>query len=800
MKKKLLKITICLILTIFNIVFCSIPVKGTADENISFDIENELYINELIEKYSVNTSISEVESSVIYNPLNYLSAKHQSQQKEWNIKNLSETSNIIGSIPIEMKSNDFPMKPIEDALEELDLSSTYGGCGPIVTMGIVEYFANTFIYSKLPNAKTYDSQLEIAKLILKHTNTYEVEGGTLTLPWDIIYGFEKTMEKYGFENTIIATDHGMINSKETKVQKIKEQIDKGLPVTIYTLGAGTGDLANHYFNVYGYETYYTIDSEGNYISETLLKIRPNYNKTIICYADSILLSSTLTGVIYYDIVYNEKVLTSSNFATFVNSNNQGEYFNNVVEQRIIVNEEFGFNTNRLRCSYIENEYLVLSAIMKNGVYVENEFQEAYLEMDFRNYDNINKLELDLSVWSTAEAFDTESIFKIEYKRINSQEWYTDEKHTIVVDYTSMLPTKESSKRFIFYFPYDDVNRIRIYLTNPKVDSTRNKGRVVINGINLCFDNHNKPVHYHRYHNDYTGYDSLYHRAYCDCGEFELQSHIKYTDEFDNVKCSICQYMIQEHVHIANEDVLPHSSYECFVCGEYKVFGHLYENDYNMIDSDIHEFFCVCGESITEEHNYNIVELNDSVGHKTSCICGAYLVQPHVGSTDSFGNIKCSVCQYLIYEHIHTSNTEIQAHIVYECQVCGENINPEHIYNCNYSSVDSINHFVYCECRESIIEEHLYELVGSYDSIVHTLYCKCGESKVETHCYKNGVCIYCEYVHNHSYTYYPRGDGVFHSAICGCSFSKNESCKVMATIFEDTYCSKCGQLIGFQPIV
>ena len=202
----------------------------------------------------------------------------------------------------------------------------------------------------------------------------------------VLSGFKKIMKHYDLENTIVASNQGILNTANLKINKIKEQINKGLPVTIYTLRAGDGNLSNHYFNVYGYVEYSGYDEDDNYYFETLLKIRPNFNITDTCYADSVLLSSFFTGVIYYDIVYDEKTLVPTDFFQFVNTNGDGQYFNYEVEQSIAIDDEFAFDTKRLRCSYIEDTYLVLSAIKKNGVAIENTMQEAYLEMDFSDYD------------------------------------------------------------------------------------------------------------------------------------------------------------------------------------------------------------------------------------------------------------------------------------------------------------------------------------------------------------------------------------------------------------------------------
>lgn len=657
------------------------PVEGTIKLNEDMEYIDEVNINSFIETYSVDTSISNSEADIIYVPTAYLDSKYKGIDIDWKINDSNETENITGKSPIEMKSDDFPNSVILDAVEYLNLPSSYGGCGPIASMGIVEYFANTFIYDELPDAKTYNSQFGIAKTVLGNITTYEVgDEDTFTFPWDYVSGFKKIMKQYDLENTIVASNQGILNTANLKINKIKEQINKGLPVTIYTLRAGDGNLSNHYFNVYGYVEYSGYDEDDNYYFETLLKIRPNFNITDTCYADSVLLSSFFTGVIYYDIVYDEKTLVPTDFFQFVNTNGDGQYFNYEVEQSIAIDDEFGFDTKRLRCSYIEDTYLVLSAIKKNGVAIENTMQEAYLEMDFSDYDNIHKLELDLSLWSTAEQFDLEerSIFRVEYCREGSTTWNYNEKHTVVVDYTTSLPTKESYQRFHYYFPYNDINKIRIYLANPTVDSYYNKGRVVINGINLCFDNHNTQIHHHQFDDSYEFYNEQFHKAYCECESFELLPHNETVDEQGNVVCNKCLYVIEVHEHSFNSsysyiDTNTHLAY-CG-CGDTSIVNHKYDKNGSYINTTSHQVYCDCGDSIIEghiyqngtckkcdyEHNHTLVYVScdDGLHHFKSCSCGLSVRESCQGLVGIGGNARCKKCGQTIDSQIILKKNKLE---------------------------------------------------------------------------------------------------------------------------------------------
>ncbi|MEI3528058.1 MAG: hypothetical protein V8R15_08740 [Bacilli bacterium] len=280
---------------------------------------------------------------------------------------------------------------------------------------------------------------------------------TLSLPWDCANGFNEVMKNHNLENTIQAIDMGFFGvSKNAKIAKIKEQVDKGLPVTVYTALAGSGYLGNHYVNVYGYEDWCGADQNGKDITHTMLQFRMNWGKDYeeSLYMDSDILSSWITGVIYYDVVYQYQCLPAMLFQGFKNENNQGEYFNEVVEQPLsIVNPEetINFMTRRLRCSYINQGYFVLSAN-------RDSHDTAYLELEFE--EEVRQVGLFLHLWSNNEKFTNYSSLRLEYYDKAENKWKIAKEIEIL-----LLSLKEEVAKPNLTLLPKGVNKIRIIVEN-----------------------------------------------------------------------------------------------------------------------------------------------------------------------------------------------------------------------------------------------------------------------------------------------------------------------------------------------
>lgn len=602
------------------------------------------------------SSVTLGESTLQENVESYLKATYGTQN--WYRKEYNTTEKVLNVKPIEMQDENLYEKAvIEGICKELGLKSTYGGCGPIAMIGMADFFARCFGYDEIiknPNDLEQQKQLIREFLNPRIISTIEVNDPngngkqTLALPWDCADGFNEVMKNHHLENTIQAVDMGFWGvSKYEKIIKIKEQVDKGLPVTLYTALAGDGELGNHYVNVYGYEDWIGKDQNGRDITHTMLQFRMNwgdrYNKPL--YMDSNILDSFITGIIYYDVVYKYQSLPAMLFQGFKNEHNQGQYFNEVIEHPLsIINPEetINFMTRRLRCSYINQGYFVLSANRDNH-------DTAYLELEFE--EDVRQVGLNLNLWSHKERFSSDTSLRLEYFDKTENVWKIGREINAL-----LLPLKEEvSKTNLTLLP-KDVNKIRIIVENKGITTDRNKGRIVIDSIDIYFDTYNqvyKP-HEHSFNDHFVYDDEFYHWAYCKCGRgIQLP-----------------------HILIEGNDI-------CLGCRE-KAHVHNHTWKIENYNQNEHKAYCECGNYILEEHSYTyLCEPIDEGKHQLKCMCGSVHIESH-----DIGEINVGHC---------TRN----------CQYCGADVLILHIFKDHYEPYDENEHLAYCICGDVILKEHTY---------------------------------------------------------------------------------------------
>ncbi len=167
-------------------------------------------------------------------------------------------------------------------------------------------------------------------------------------------------------------------------------------------------------------------------------------------------------------IYNykqEQLIRPSDFASkFVNSENKGQYFFETKTSEIILDNGFSFNTTRLRCSYILDKYLVLSANRENA-------GKAFIEYNFNKI--VKEISINLSLWSPWEhLYNRESKIIVE-KKNSWGEWETIQN----INVFELSFVKSLSDLFIFKDIYSKDIRITVLKNNPF--GNRNTGRVVI---------------------------------------------------------------------------------------------------------------------------------------------------------------------------------------------------------------------------------------------------------------------------------------------------------------------------------
>lgn len=504
----------------------------TSDNN-KWDFENDIITCDIV----LRAKWKWLTYSPIHNSGKWQKVEEYLKEKYYDLSYLkllyeNQTKQVSGKNIIEMQSSDFTRAEILEAIQKAGVKSTYGGCGPIAMMGIMHYFSDALGYNQIINNPQDSSQrISLACDILSNTKTVEIGNpdnkSTFTWPNDYVDSFNSLMNKYGLGEYIKSVNQlSIFQNRDVLIEKIKMSINNGLPVTLYTAVAGDsndsdGDLKAHYVNIYGYQDWRIQDRDGNYFNNTIFLYRQNWNWKEdnpyygVTYLDSDLLKDNFTGIIYYEILKydEEKTIISSDFSKeFINKDTgQGQYFFYEDEVMITTAENYSFNTKRLRCSYIENQYLVLSANRKGaGI--------AYLELQLN--EKIKKITFDMCLWSAFEGLKTGGTIRIDIPvDLNNEEcgWNT----LVTYDANLLKTTKSSPKNYIVLFP-KEVSKFRFYVIKDIPDTDRNHGRVVLDNIHLFFD---KKVIIHQHNFIYTGINKYNHSITCSCGYYIVKPHI-----------------------------------------------------------------------------------------------------------------------------------------------------------------------------------------------------------------------------------------------------------------------------------
>jgi len=405
----------------------------------------------------------------------YLEDKYSDYYWICNDDECALTSDVSSNIPIEMQSSAFPRTDIEEAITAANVEgyTSYGGCGPIAAMGISDYFARYLGYDEIiDNPTDSDSRVILATEVLTHTH-FSIFGGvdnTLVWPWDYSNCFNEVLSNHDLSNIIHASDQWTLFGGEQANywNQIVENIDQGLPVTMFTGQAcGDGDFSQHYTNIYGYDTWIGIPNNGGErLTKNFIKARLNWGRDSEYYCDADILNCGQLGIITYDVNYaNLYSFFDYDFAEeFVNDAGGGQYFYYTINEPVSLSNGKTLQTSRLRTSYIENKYLVLSP-KRNGAGL------AYLDILFPH--SVSKLTFDCSLWSDLEGIYGETFIVQYYDGAGF-------KDHIEIDLNNLSHLKDYPDEFTVLFS-KDVTRIRFCATHNSPSGSRNKGRV-------CLDN------------------------------------------------------------------------------------------------------------------------------------------------------------------------------------------------------------------------------------------------------------------------------------------------------------------------
>ena len=225
--------------------------------------------------------------------------------------NVSEISNAK---PIEMQcENGFTQAEILEGLAastQRELTS-YGGCGPIATMGILDYFSRSAGFSALiSDPDDHASKVNMAEEVLNDSQIVSLDKilghpATAELPQGVRNAFNTYVASHGLNHFLEAKDKYTITGRMGSFfwTDIVNHIDQGLPVTLITgcLFESDGRL-QHSVNVYGYETWQGENVAGETVEKKYLKVRMNWGEEEDRYYDADILDCYMVGIVTYDIL------------------------------------------------------------------------------------------------------------------------------------------------------------------------------------------------------------------------------------------------------------------------------------------------------------------------------------------------------------------------------------------------------------------------------------------------------------------------------------------------------------------
>ena len=148
---------------------------------------------------------------------------------------------------------------------------------------------------------------------------------------------------------------------------------------------------------------------------------------------------------------------------------QNEYVDDLNRKPVSLDSGFNFTTQRIRCGYINNQYLTLSAKCKNAGL-------AYLQMDFTK--DIQSFDFEMAIWSDEEYLNQKSSIVLETKDRNG---IYNVEHTFNI--AEMSKNKDSLDPYSFVFNKETYG-VRISVRTNQVNYEKNKGRVVLSNFVL----------------------------------------------------------------------------------------------------------------------------------------------------------------------------------------------------------------------------------------------------------------------------------------------------------------------------
>lgn len=400
----------------------------------------------------------------------------------WTMIDNFELAYVSGHEPVSIGGDLFPETDVSAGLQNTlveQYGSNYGGCGPRAMIGIFDYLARYLNYYEfMANPTLSADRVALAHSVFQGALTFSMTPEqTFMGPLSYSSCFSSVVFNNGLSNRLyINYNISGGGDGQTYLDRIVTSIRNGLPITVGTFPINQNIeeyFAYHYFNVYGIETWTGVDPiSGATNLKKLLKCKGDFvNDPDNCYfVDSALLNNNLTTILDYHIYYSENYnTTAQTYASFVNNEGGGQYFYYEKYGSISLDEYKSISFNRLRCSYILNQYLVLSPNRVDAGIAHLYLSPSTIRSHY--------LRFDAALWSDYEEIENQSFF-VEYYGSDAQ-WH----HLIDYDLNVFSTNRDSKLTFNVLCPRD-AHGIRFKTIQPNPSGTYNRGRIVLDNIKI----------------------------------------------------------------------------------------------------------------------------------------------------------------------------------------------------------------------------------------------------------------------------------------------------------------------------
>lgn len=303
-------------------------------------------------------------------------------------------------------------------------------------------------------------------------------------------GYSKITEAYTLDYSANGHQHSdnyIINGKGYCGCNISDELHFKVP------GNWTNVPPTFYWmkDLYDSEQTYTISFRSSYNGTNIKTYTTSKNQITLSIADwNAIVSQSYTSRIYVYFKRNSSLVNYNSHVFVIDKPTnaieyiyltpaeygfeQRYYFENEgIRTKTIAQGAYNIYTSRLRCGYIEKEYIVLSARRAGA-------GTAYLTYSFDNY--VYRINVDLTMWSSSESISkNDATAYLQYKKANGQ-WVTI--MDLLNDIT-LSTDRTNPNTYSIVFP-EGIKEFRFYTTANSIGD-RNKGRICIGDMKIYLE-------------------------------------------------------------------------------------------------------------------------------------------------------------------------------------------------------------------------------------------------------------------------------------------------------------------------